>query len=893
MNAMKATGLMVSILSILISYHFWEKSSQSSTDSAKPAIASMGAGLFIPNEDQWSHQALYAAKIGGMTVLVEKHGWTMSILDHPIKVAPLPPLTPVGPNQDEEVVKGVGVRMAFEAAEDRATIEPSDKKFAKFNYFLGSNPEKWRTNICGYDVLTYSALYDGVNLSLHRGKAGLQYDLEIQPGVDISNIRVKVEGNEGLRLTADGELIIDTHIGPIMQSKPLAWELLPSGDKRLTCAQFSIIDTNNFQILIEDRDRALALVIDPELTWSTYIGGSDGEGPSQSAVDQDGNIVFAGICRSSDYPTTIGAFSRIYAGGRDRMGDAIVTKLSHDGNLLWSTYIGGGDNEYAYTVACGPGNLITVAGSTLSSDYPVTSGSFSTQNAGPLTGGMYGWWGGDCFITRLAPAGDRIVWSTFVGGKGHDLLIAMSVDVLGNVYFGGCTNNISYAIFDFPTTPGAYMQNYPPGSPGAAMGFLGKLSSNGKNLAFSSYLGGEYEDWVSDLRPTMAGDVAVLGNTNSQAFPVTAGAFQSTYRGLGRGEDDCFFCLLDPSGSQLKASTYFGGSLKERAYMLQECSSGDFLFVGNTRSNDLPISGGSFQTAFTARVGPGGPTTEPGSGFIACIDSGLSKLKWSTFLGGGMAEHVKRFTFDSNADILATGVTYSTDFPVTPGAHFTTYGDPYPAGDAFLIHMEKTGRRLLWSTFLGGNDVDNGLCADLDKAGLVYILGNTRSTNFPVTPMAYDTSYNGDPTFFPDGDCFATKLKLGHIGVRRYGADTPSCLGAVTIYTERAPRSGEAKFGFACWGAPPNTSGLLLISGGGLMNPIRAIGADFWVSPVAAPFVTVLVGSDNNGKCTVPLPLPKGIKGARCYTQFVWVNTPSCPGSGVLCASDALEVTFQ
>jgi len=284
---------------------------------------------------------------------------------------------------------------------------------------------------------------------------------------------------------------------------------------------------------------------------------------------------------------------------------------------------------------------------------------------------------------------------------------------------------------------------------------------------------------------------------------------------------------------------------------------------------------------------------EPGSGFLVRMDGNLSKVIWGTYFDGSEAESIKGIVLGLNEEIYATGITHSIDYPVTPGAHFRVYGDQWKAGDAFFALFCPEGRRLLWSTYLGGNDVDNGVGIALGKNGLVVLGGNSMSTDFPVTAGAFQTTYAGNNPSYPDGDCYVTCLRPGHAGVTRYGTDSPSCLGAVTIYSERAARAGEAGFGFTCWKAPPSSAGLLLLGGRRTGAPIHAFGADLWVDPFGVPFVILPAFSDQAGRCTVPLPLPAGVRGARCHAQFIWMNTAACPGKGMLSASDALEVVVQ
>ena len=208
--------------------------------------------------------------------------------------------------------------------------------------------------------------------------------------------------------------------------------------------------------------------------------------------------------------------------------------------------------------------------------------------------------------------------------------------------------------------------------------------------------------------------------------------------------------------------------------------------------------------------------------------------------------------------------------------------------------MSPDGRRLLWASFIGGNSYDNGISLSIGPGPVINVAGATNSPDYPVTQGAFDTKYDYPSNMWDvSGDIVLSRLVAAHEGIRRYGKDTLSCKGAVTIYANGPAKSGNKKFGLSCWKAPCNAAGILVLGTKGLSAPIRLFGVDLWVDPGHGSFVAIGATSDNDGKYTKRIPIPPGVQGLRAYAQFLWVNTKACPGNGALCSSDALEINIQ
>jgi hypothetical protein len=310
------------------------------------------------------------------------------------------------------------------------------------------------------------------------------------------------------------------------------------------------------------------------LMYSTYLGGSSSDEGSSIVVDGGDNAYVAGYTYSSDFPTTPGAFQTSYGG----QVDAFVAKLNPTGGTLaFSTYLGGSDADSVGSIAVDATAAVYVTGSTRSPNFPTTPGVFQTG-----LNGNY-----DAFVTKLAPSGSTLMYSTYLGGAEADYGAGIAVDPSGSAFIIGGT-----ASTDFPTTPWSFQTTYQGGGSDA---FVVKLDPNGSTLIYSTYLGGNDYDWGLAIAVDSAGDVYVAGLTYSRNFPTTRDAFQSTSPGRGDG----FVTSLNPDGSGLIYSTYLGGSSSyDYSSGIATDAAGGIYLTGLTYSMDFPTTAGAVQTRF-------------------------------------------------------------------------------------------------------------------------------------------------------------------------------------------------------------------------------------------------------------------------------------------------------
>lgn len=321
-----------------------------------------------------------------------------------------------------------------------------------------------------------------------------------------------------------------------------------------------------------------------------------------------------------------------------------------------------------------------------------------------------------------------LVYSTYLGGSGDDSGISIAVDASGNAYVTGTTNST-----DFPVTPGAFQTTFA----GVEDAFVTKLNTTGTALIYSTYLGGSGDDEGFSLAIDASGNAYVTGFTNSSDFPVTAGAFQTTFAGL----EDVFVTKLNATGTALVYSTYLGGVGDDEGFGVAVDISGNAYVTGVTNSTNFPVTAGAFSTVYNGGLF---------DSFVTKLNPAGTALVYSTYLGGSNIDEGLSIAVDAAGDAYVTGLTNSTNFPVTPGAFQSAFAGII---DVFVTKLNASGTALVYSTYLGGSGDDEGIFIVLDGHGNAYVTGLTDSTNFPATPGAFSTTFNGGAD-----DAFVTKL---------------------------------------------------------------------------------------------------------------------------------------
>jgi len=387
--------------------------------------------------------------------------------------------------------------------------------------------------------------------------------------------------------------------------------------------------------------------------YSTYLGGDNNDFGQGVAVDAAGNAYVTGYTLSSNFPTTPLAFQSV----NPSVGNyhAFVTKLNPAGSApVYSTYLGGDNNDFGFGIAVGAGGNAYVTGYTMSSNFPTTLLAFQIVNAG----------GADVFVTKLNPAGSAPVYSTYLGGSSDDIGYGIAVGAAGNAYVTGFTLSSI-----FPTTAGAFQSTNP--SMGNSHAFVTKLNPAGSApLVYSTYLGGDDSDDGYGIAVDAAGDAYVTGNTHSTTFPTTPGAF----RRANAGSDDAFVTKLNPAGSGPLYSTYLGGISDDVGQGIAVDAAGNAHVTGYTGSTNFPTTPGAFQ----------GTNAGSNDAFVTTLNPAGSAPLVSTYLGGSSDDFGFGIAVDAAGNAYVTGQTNSSIFPTTPGAFQTANAGSY---DAFVTKI--------------------------------------------------------------------------------------------------------------------------------------------------------------------------------------------------------------
>ena len=453
-------------------------------------------------------------------------------------------------------------------------------------------------------------------------------------------------------------------------------------------------------------DNEDTLYIDPAVSYSTYLGGSDADSIHGVAVDGTGCAYFVGQTASANFPTVAGAYQSALAGSTD----VFVTKIAADGaSLIYSTYLGGTGIDIGLAINLDPSGSAYVTGSTDSTDFPTLA---------PYQGTLLGTQA--AFFTKLAPNGGALLFSSYLGGAaGTTTGYGIGVNVFGQIFVAGETSSAS-----FPTTAGAFNQTY---SGGASDGFISLISSGGSTLLASTYLGGTGADIIYGLALDSSDFVYVTGSTSSANFPTTTGAYQTTLVGT----QNAFVTKLVEDLSALLFSSYLGGTGTDSARNLALDSNNLVCIVGNTTSNDFPVTVGAYQVTY------GGGASDA---FVSKFSLDGGNLVFSSYLGGSGADEGMAITIDATEHVWIAGLTTSANFPTTPSVVSSSLTGTQ---DWFISMFSADCSNLLVSYYLGGtaSQTANGIA--VDSSGSLYVVGETSSSDFPVSVGAFQTTYGG------------------------------------------------------------------------------------------------------------------------------------------------------
>jgi hypothetical protein len=684
------------------------------------------------------------------------------------------------------------VRLQLAKANPSPEISAADELPGKSNYLIGRDPRKWHRNVPQFSRVRYHSVYPGIDLVYYGRPGQLEYDFEIAPGADPSQVSWRVESSdendfEQPRLDRNGDLLLATAGGQVRFAAPHVYQ--KNGDREQTVAgRFALGHHGAVGFEIGAYDRSRLLIIDPVVNYSTYLGGNGAEscsaitgaaftpGCPSIAVDSASDAYIAGATTSTvAFPIPTGAPTPAPVNGP---ADVFITKFDNTGSVvLFTTFLGGSGTDTPAGIAVDSGFDVIVAGTTNSPDFP-TVGAFQ---AAPKTSGNH------VFVTRLDPTGAAPVYSTYLSGSATDTASGVAVDLLGKIYVTGTTTSL-----DFPTTIGSFQ----PASLATNQFFMAKVdpsSTQTLSLPYSTYFGGGNPANGVAVGGGVAVDssqnVYITGGTNflhvgsTNDFPI----LNATQTCLDLPEAvvpttavtctnatalDAFVAKIDPlaaSGAQLEYSTYIGGTGDDIAYGISVDSGGNAYITGSTTSIDFPLAtttvpfqagNSGLRDAFVAKLATFTPTAITTTTTTTAEAVGLI---YSSYLGGAGDDVGTSIAADTVGGARITGWTNSTAtaplFPVQSPVQATPGGGV----DAFVADLDTTAAAAClpvttgptpvycptYSSFLGGPGTDMGTGIAVDFLGATYVTGETTSAGgFPPPPPAMQGALNGPSDAF-------------------------------------------------------------------------------------------------------------------------------------------------
>jgi hypothetical protein len=687
---------------------------------------------FTQNNGQWNEQVAFRANAGGFTGWFGREGLTYQFtrrtgrgtlrVPDSLRVHARRPYSIEGlasrlrgNDMEGDSVEQLAMTAKFIGANPNPQVLGEELMEYKCNYFIGNDPTKWRRDVPNYQSVVYKDIYPGIDLKYYgSGDGRIEYDFIISPNANPSQIAIRYDGADEVCVDNQGQLVVETEWGEVTERAPVVWQVV-DGDIREISANYVQKEGGTFGFELDKGYKPeYAVVVDPVLSYSTYLAASESEFCIGVGVDASGMYV-GGNTYSSDFPMQNPFQGMLYSGS-----DAFVTKLNKAGDaLIYSTYIGGDDDDFTYGFAVDQGGHAYVVGETRSTDFP-THNAFQSTNHGIS----------NVFITKLSTGGDSLSYSTYLGGTSLDYGEAVAVDNNGNAYVNGISKSANFPL-----------KNPIQATVRGEDAFVTRMGAAGDSLIYSTRLGGSAWDDAFGIAVDKTGAAYITGETRSTNYP-TLNAFQETY---GGGLEDAFVTKLNSTGSALVFSTYLGGNDQDGGYGIAVDTSCNVYVTGETSSTNFPTvnavdsvyQGGIFDA------------------FATKLDSAGNTLRYSTFLGGSDRDIGFAITADHHGNAYITGLTNSSDFPAVD-AYQTTNQGSY-SSDAFLSKLTPEGIAFTYSTYLGGSKEDVGEGIAIDGIGNVYVSGNTVSPNFPIkngyqqSPIAWD-------------DLFVTKFRESKCG---------------------------------------------------------------------------------------------------------------------------------
>ena len=706
---------------------------------------------FIENKGQWPSQVKFSAATENGRTFFENNAFTHHFFD-------LSEIAKAHAGKEfDPIMRGHVFRQVFRNAHPERVVADAFQQ-TRYNYFLGNDPLKWGRDCREAKGFRYQNFYEGIHLHVYQNEFFMKYDWEVQRGASPTQIQWSYEGTDDVRVE-DGRLIVRTALGEIVEQIPIAYQIIPmegeaAGNNpplkvRVDCG--FVKNGNVISFRVGKYNPRYAMVIDPELIFSSYSGSFDDNFGYTATYDSQGNLISGSSAFGQGYPTTLGAYQTSWGGG-DGQGslagtDMAISKYDVSGTFLqWSTFLGGANDDLPHSLICNSNDELIVLGTTSSGNFPVTSNAFDNSfnggaNFAPFGVGVQYVNGSDIIVAKLNVNGNTLLASTFVGGTGNDGVNTaaglkfnyadefrgeVDLDANDNVYIASSTYSIN-----FPTV-NAFQSSIG----GLQDACVFQLSSDLSQMNWSTYLGGSDDDSGFSLAEDNAGNVFVCGGTQSVDFPLAGNGYGQVFNG---GNSDGWIAKLSPSGTSLLTSTYFGSNVFDQLYFIETDNADEVFVYGQTRAaNSTFVVNASF--------------SQPNSGMLVTkFPNELSSVVWSTVFGTGGGEpnlSPTAFLVDVCGKIYLSGWGGAVNEYSTTEAGFTTgllttsdaFQTTTDGSDFYLLVLEADASAVTYASFFGGNisaeHVDGGT-SRFDRKGIIYqsvCAGCGGNSDFPIFP---------------------------------------------------------------------------------------------------------------------------------------------------------------
>ena len=721
----------------------------------------------LENKGQWPSPVLFQSSIDGGKVWVQQNKFVYHLQDYSSMHENHVNFDVNAGNEIREHL----VHLNFVGSNQISSIEKHDESSFYFNYFKGSDRSKWASNVHSYGNSILKNIYNGIDLNVQNKDGVFKYEFLVAPYQSHDIIQLNYAGQESITLNSAGDLEITTKLGKIFEEHPYAYQLVDGNKIEVPCD--FILNGNNVSFHLGDYDESKSLIIDPVLIFATYNGAFSDNFGMTATYGYDGSAFAGGMVYGNNYPMPSGTSYDINSNftvlnGAYGVTDVFITKYSPDGaNMLWSTFLGGGNNnagtEAAHSLICDLNDNIYVFGSTSSADFPTSAGAYdATHNGGTaaqlsFNGVTHDNQGVDLYVSKFSADGTTLMGSTFVGGSGNDGMNyeaallpydnvgaytgivsnygdqfrgEITLDASNNVVVASCTKSTN-----FPTI-NAFQNN----NAGNQDGVVFMLSSDFSQLLFSSYYGGSQDDACYSVKMDLSGNVVFAGGTESNNIPGTASGFQPNN---GGGSTDGFVVKVPSGGSSIINASYIGMNQYDQVFFVEIDRINNVFLLGQSVGGNFPINNATYSNGAS-------------SNFVIKLDSMLSANLASTRFGNGSPDiqiSPAAFLVDNCGNIYISGWganllqanTQLNGMPVTVDALQAT---PAGGADFYLMVMKADMSNILYGSYIGGPQSDehvDGGTSRFDKNGIVYqcvCAGCGGNDDFPTSVGAYSSVNN-------------------------------------------------------------------------------------------------------------------------------------------------------